>query len=62
MTGSQSIKKQFIISCFVNTVSVKAIRDSRANISIVNEKFVKPDQFLNNTSVLVKGYLSKESL
>ena len=48
-------QKQFIIPCFVNDVSVKAIRDSGANISIVNERFVKPDQFLDNTSVLVKG-------
>ena len=48
-------QRQFIIPCFVNNISVKAIRDSGANISIIQERFVRPDQFLDNTSVLVKG-------
>ena len=48
-------QRQFIIPCFVNNISVKATRDSGANISIIEERFVRPDQFLDNTSVLVKG-------
>ena len=40
-------QKQFIIPCFVNNISVKAIRDSGANISIIEERFVRPDQFLD---------------
>ena len=47
-------QQQFIIPCLVNNVSVKAIRDSGANIILIKQDFVRPDQFLDNT-VLVKG-------
>ena len=54
-------QKQFIIPCFVNNISVKAIRDSGANISIIRKDLVMPDQFLDNT-VLVKGVFQQQSL
>ena len=54
-------QKQFIIPCFVNNISVKAIRDSGANISIIRKELVMPDQFLDNT-VLVKGVFQQQPL
>ena len=54
-------QKQFIIPCFVNNISVKAIRDSGANISIIEKRFVRPDQFLDNT-LLVKDVFQQQPL
>ena len=54
-------QKQFIIPCCVNNVSVRAIRDTGTNITLIEEQFVTPDQFLDNT-VLVKGVFQQQQL
>ena len=50
---------KFIIPCFVNQISIIGLRDTAAEISVIREELVRPDQFLPNSSIKVGGIFSE---